>query len=50
VEHHLAQLNIALPKAPLEEPLLADFVAQLDSVNAKGTSGSCVAGGSGSST
>jgi hypothetical protein len=34
VAHHLAQLNIALPKAPLEEPLLADFVAQLDAVNA----------------
>jgi hypothetical protein len=34
VEHHLAQLNIALPRAPLEDALLADFVAQLDPVNA----------------
>jgi heme-degrading monooxygenase HmoA len=34
VAHHLAQLNIALPKAPLEDPLLTDFVAQLDAVNA----------------
>jgi Domain of unknown function (DUF3291) len=32
--HHIAQLNIALAKAPLEDPLLADFMAQLDAVNA----------------
>jgi len=33
-ESHLAQLNIALAKAPLDDPLLADFMAQLDAVNA----------------
>jgi hypothetical protein len=32
--HHIAQLNIAQAKAPLDDPLLADFVAQLDAVNA----------------
>lgn len=32
---HLAQLNIALPKDPLDAPLLADFVAMLDPVNAR---------------
>lgn len=32
--YHIAQLNIALAKAPLEDPLLADFMAQLDAVNA----------------
>lgn len=32
--HHLAQLNIAAMKAPIDSPLLADFVAQLDAVNA----------------
>jgi hypothetical protein len=32
--HHIAQLNIARAKAPLDDPLLADFVAQLDDVNA----------------
>jgi hypothetical protein len=32
--HHIAQLNIARAKAPLDTPLLADFVAQLDTVNA----------------
>jgi hypothetical protein len=32
--HHIAQLNIALAKAPIEDPLLADFMAQLDAVNA----------------
>jgi hypothetical protein len=31
---HLTQLNIALPREPLDAPLLADFVAQLDPVNA----------------
>jgi Domain of unknown function (DUF3291) len=31
---HLAQLNIALPREPLTSPLLAEFVAQLDPVNA----------------
>jgi uncharacterized protein DUF3291 len=31
---HLAQVNIALPREPLTEPLLADFVAALEPVNA----------------
>ena len=31
---HLAQVNIALMKAPLESPEMADFVAQLEPVNA----------------
>jgi hypothetical protein len=31
---HLAQLNIALPKAPFDSPLLDEFMAQLDPVNA----------------
>ena len=30
----LAQLNIALMKAPLESPLMAEFVANLDPINA----------------
>src|SRR4051794_24481782 len=32
-DFHLAQLNIALPREPLEAPLLADFVAALEPVN-----------------
>ena len=31
---HVAQVNIALPKAPVESPLLADFMALLDPINA----------------
>lgn len=31
--YELAQLNIALLKAPLESPLLADFVASLERIN-----------------
>lgn len=31
---HLAQLNIALPREPIDSPLLAEFVALLDPVNA----------------
>ena len=31
----LAQVNIALPREPLDTPLLAEFVAQLDVVNAR---------------
>jgi heme-degrading monooxygenase HmoA len=31
---HLAQVNIARMKAPLESPLLAGFVARLDEINA----------------
>lgn len=33
-QYELAQLNIALMKEPLESPLLADFVANLDRINA----------------
>lgn len=32
--YQLAQLNIARMKAPLESPLMADFVANLDRINA----------------
>ncbi|WP_017556266.1 DUF3291 domain-containing protein [Nocardiopsis baichengensis] len=32
--HHLAQLNIAALKAPIDSPLLADFVAGLAPINA----------------
>lgn len=31
---HLAEVNIALPREPLESELLSDFMAQLDPVNA----------------
>ncbi|HYH09216.1 MAG TPA: DUF3291 domain-containing protein [Thermoanaerobaculia bacterium] len=33
-QSHLAQVNIARMKAPLESPELADFVARLDEINA----------------
>ena len=32
--YHLAQLNIAWMKAPLESPEMADFVANLERINA----------------
>jgi hypothetical protein len=32
--HHLAQVNIALPREPLDSPALAEFVAALEPVNA----------------
>jgi hypothetical protein len=32
--YHLTQLNIARLKAPLDSPILADFVANLDRINA----------------
>jgi heme-degrading monooxygenase HmoA len=32
---HLAQVNIALPREPIDAPLLRDFVAALDPVNAR---------------
>jgi hypothetical protein len=32
---HLAQFNIARALAPLDDPLLADFVAQIETVNAE---------------
>ena len=33
-DYHLAQVNIARMLAPLEDPLMADFVALLDDINA----------------
>ncbi|MGH1357517.1 MAG: DUF3291 domain-containing protein [Burkholderiaceae bacterium] len=33
-DYYLAQLNIAAMKAPLDSPLLSDFVASLDRINA----------------
>jgi uncharacterized protein DUF3291 len=33
-EYHLAQVNIARMRAPLEDPIMSDFVARLDEVNA----------------
>jgi len=32
--HHLAQINIARMRAPIDDPLMASFRAQLDEVNA----------------
>ena len=32
--HELAQMNVALPLAPLESPVMAEFMANLDRVNA----------------
>jgi hypothetical protein len=34
MEFHIAQVNIALPREPLDAPLLAEFVAALAPVNA----------------
>jgi hypothetical protein len=34
MSHQLAQLNIAVMKEPLESPAMADFVANLDRINA----------------
>jgi hypothetical protein len=31
---HLAQVNIARMKGPLESPVMASFVARLDEINA----------------
>ncbi len=33
--YHLAELNVARMKAPLDDPLMQDFVALLESVNAE---------------
>jgi heme-degrading monooxygenase HmoA len=33
-KYHLAQINIARARAPLNDPLLADFMAALDEINA----------------
>jgi hypothetical protein len=35
VDHHLAQVNVSRLLAPLDSPLLADFMAALDEVNAE---------------
>jgi hypothetical protein len=35
-EYHLAQYNVARLVAPLEDPRIADFVANLDRVNGLG--------------
>jgi hypothetical protein len=32
--YHLAHLNVARPRAPMDSPSMAGFVAQLDSINA----------------
>ncbi len=34
MECHLAQINIARMLAPLDDPLMAGFVAELDAINA----------------
>jgi hypothetical protein len=34
VEHHLAQINVGRLIAPVDDPRIADFVAQLDEINA----------------
>ena len=33
LKFHLAQINLAYMRAPQDDPLLADFVAQLDAIN-----------------
>ena len=32
--HHLAQLNIGIPRGPLDGPVMKEFMDSLDSVNA----------------
>ena len=34
MEYHLAQINVARLIAPIDDPRIADFVAQLDGINA----------------
>jgi hypothetical protein len=34
VDHHLAQINIGRLVAPIDDPKIAEFVAQLDAINA----------------
>jgi hypothetical protein len=34
IQHHLAQLNIGVMKAPLDSPVMVDFMANLDRINA----------------
>ena len=31
---HLAQINVARARAPLDDPLMASFIARLDDINA----------------
>src|SRR5262249_22400339 len=33
MSYHLAQVNVAIPRAPVEAPLMADFVAALEPIN-----------------
>ena len=33
-DFHLAQLNVALAKAPMDSPVMADFVARIEEINA----------------
>jgi heme-degrading monooxygenase HmoA len=33
-KYHIAQINIALMRAPLDDPLMEEFVASLDEINA----------------
>ena len=44
--YHVAQVNIGRVKAPVEDPLMAGFVARLDEINAlaialRASSGGC---------
>jgi hypothetical protein len=32
--HELAQFNVAMPKAPLDSPVMVEFMANLDRINA----------------
>jgi uncharacterized protein DUF3291 len=32
-DYHIAQVNIGMPKAPIDSPLLAEFMAALDPIN-----------------
>jgi Domain of unknown function (DUF3291) len=41
-EFHLAQINIARMLAPIDDPLMTDFVAQLPPINALAESRLCL--------
>ena len=43
---HLAQLNVARLRAPLDDPLIADFVDNLERVNTLGEHSTGYVGGS----
>jgi heme-degrading monooxygenase HmoA len=34
MDYHVAQVNIGMPRAPIDSPLLADFMRALDPINA----------------